>query len=155
MYRKLIEDIKKWKEDVPDPSAALQNYRDLQAGTMSEIAKQGAVRGLGGGSGISAMQQLQAAREGQEGAKGLTIDWQNQARQHQLSALNAILGAAGGAAGLGSNMAGLGPQWYNAINQASNAREQNQIDWYRAIEQSRWQPLQFMGGLISALGGLI
>lgn len=141
----------------PDPTAALENYKDLRAQGLKEATAQAGQRGFAPGTGMSLAQTQDILSRSQQGEQELTADWANRALDFQKDLLGTMGGVLSGAAGVG---AGIGQEQLG-YGQLGLDTQRHQLDaWYKGqmlpieMERARNANLATQIQAISSLAGL-
>lgn len=147
-----------------DPTAALEDYKDLRAQGMKEAQAQAGRRGFAPGTGMSLAQTQDILNRSQQGEHELAADWQNRGLEFQKSLLGTMGGILGGAAGVG---AGIGQEQLGWGRQGLEAQQLAADSWYKSqmlpIEMERarsanlaaqMSALSSMAGMVGSLRGL-
>jgi len=156
-YNSLFQRAEDLYGKAPDPTAALEDYKDLRAQGMREAQAQAGARGFAPGTGMSLAQTQDLLNRSQQGEHELTSNWANQALMFQKDLLgsmgNVLSGAAGVGAGIGQEQLGWGAQGLDAQRLAADS-------WYKAnmlpieMEKAKTANLANQINAISALSGL-
>jgi len=144
-------------DEALDPTAALEDYKDLRAQGMKEATARAGSRGFAPGTGMSLAQTQDLLNRSQQGEHELAADWRNRGLQFQKDLLGTMGNVLGGAAGVG---AGIGQEQLGWGRQGLDAQRLAADSWYKSqmlpieMERARAANLAAQMSAISSMAQL-